>query len=55
MEKLKWYVIWYPECIGWAVMKGEFRDSWYHHKYEAEQWCTYLNAKDDVPNVEFQT
>jgi len=47
MEKLKWYVTWYPECNGWAVMKGDFRDSWYRQKYEAEQWAAFLNAKDD--------
>jgi hypothetical protein len=40
---MKWFVVWYPEMHGWAVMKGDFRDSWFIQKHLAIQRRDALN------------
>ena len=47
-SNLKWYVVYYTEVKGWAVMQGDFRDSWFKHKYEAEARCEYLQHLEEV-------
>ena len=46
MNKLRWYVIWNKQIKGYAVMQGEFMDSWYDHKFEAVNRCEQLNGLD---------
>lgn len=48
-NKLKWFVEWYEEVQGWAVMKGNFRDSWDKSKFLAKQRTDELN-KEDLKN-----
>lgn len=43
-DKLKWYVVWYPEVNGWAVMLGDFRNSWQYQKYQAESYRDWLES-----------
>lgn len=47
-DKLKWFVIWYPEMKGWSVMKGGFRDSWYPLKHQASHQRDKLNKQDEL-------
>lgn len=42
----RYYVVWYPEVNGWAVMLGGFRAGWYPQRYEAEAYRDKLNAEE---------